>query len=224
MLQYRRVPLCWNRWRWVYRCSPVVMYRPAVLLSLRSSPPLACYLSNMRHHAQNATSLFCGSFCAGSDFLIMQGSVTQRDLTSCPRCALATVPCRGKPHPTAPRATKCTALQLRNGTDCLTWARPGPSVASGVRKVQVRDFKIQKCEIMRFFFLYLFNYIVAIVICFFVIFCPSAAVANKFPCLWNNKGRLILRKLLIDRYRYQLKNAVRPQQRPLSNQVISSSV
>ena len=27
---------------------------------------------------------------------------------------------------------------------------------------------------------------------FFVIFCPSAAVTHKFPCLWDNKGILVL--------------------------------
>ena len=72
-----------------------------------------------------------------------------------------------------------------------------------MRKLQVRDFEIQKCEIMRdsfsFNFLIILLIFVAIVIGFiFVIFCPSAAVAKKCP--------LILRKVLINCYPYQMKN------------------
>ena len=45
-----------------------------------------------------------------------------------------------------------------------------------------------------FFFLFFFT----IVIVFFVIFHPLAAVSNKFPCLWDNKGILVLIQTLKD--------------------------
>lgn len=66
-----------------------------------------------------------------------------------------------------------------------------------MRKLQVRDFEIQKCEIMRdsfsFIFLIILFIFVAFVIGFiFVIFCPSAAAAKKCPRLWDNNGILML--------------------------------
>ena len=41
---------------------------------------------------------------------------------------------------------------------------------------------------------YLFDYVVSFYYCncFFVMFFPLAAVAHTFPCLWYNKGILIL--------------------------------
>ena len=35
-------------------------------------------------------------------------------------------------------------------------------------------------------------FVFTIIIVFFVIFCPSGAVANKIPSLWDSKGILIL--------------------------------